>query len=171
MLFCLVHMVEKAQKKASGSVVLDSPQLYEVGYHLVPTIAEDELNTKLGEIRTAIDQAEGTVVSEGSPTRLSLAYTIVKPVGGKRLKYDTSHFGWIRFEAPSSGLPTFEQTLTSLEGMLRFLIITVPKEEVVAPRSRSLLKKTTRDTDKKSSEDATVSREALDKEIEKLVTE
>lgn len=156
-------------KEKASAVAIESPQLYEVGYHLVPTIAEDELNTKLGEIRTAITNMGGSVVSEGMPTRFSLAYTIVKRVGGKRLKYDTSHFGWIRFEALPAGMPALEETLTSLEGMLRFLITAIPKEEFVAPRSRSLLKKSP--TKESIAEEGAVSDEVLDKEIEKLVTE
>lgn len=151
-------------------MVLAGPQLYEVGYHLVPTVAEDELDAKVGAIRDAINKAHGSIVSEGMPKRITLAYVIVRRVGGKRLKYDTSHFGWIRFEAEPVGMPAFEKELAALEPMLRFLVVAVPREEFVAAKPHSLLKKAARP--KETIEVSTLSsQEAIDKEIEKLVTE
>jgi len=95
-------------------------EFYEVGYHLVSTISEDKVGPEIAKLRQAIESRSGSVVAEEWPKKTELAYTISRREGGKRAKYDSSYFGWIRFTMKAES--THPQDLHQEEKVSRFFL-------------------------------------------------
>lgn len=151
---------------------VETKPLYEVGYHLVPSIVEDEVGTEVARIREAIESRDGNVASEEWPKEMALAYGIEHESGRKRTSHDRAYFGWIRFEMGQEHITALEEALGSMDTVLRYIVVKVPREST-RPRKkrapRSVLKKEPK-TEEKPKED-TAAAEEIDREIEKLVSE
>src|SRR5690349_6757897 len=103
--------------------------VYEIGFHLVPTLTEAQVAAAFERMHKALDKAEATVLAEESPKKISLAYRIERSVAGKREKYTEGYFGFIKFEFPaeaegigepqSSHKATTGEEVNALETMLR----------------------------------------------------
>jgi len=152
---------------------------YELGYHLVPSLSEDDLALRVEELMTAVTKAGGNILSEGAPQSFQLAYTMKRLRGGTWEKYDSSYFGWMRFEAPSSALGELKEVLEHHEHIIRHLVLRLeskalaPTPEPRAPRPVKLEEVETepKQLEKKqdTEEKGEVSEEELDKEIEELI--
>ena len=51
-------------------------KVYELGYHLIPTLAEEEVPQYVNKIKDALDSYGAIVISEEMPKRIELAYTM-----------------------------------------------------------------------------------------------
>ena len=151
---------------------------YELGYHLVPSLGEEDLALRVDELVKVVTQGDGALISEGAPQHCNLAYTMRKQRGGKRDAYNTSFFGWVRFEAHSKEMARIKEALDYNENIIRYLLIVIGSEALVAPVvpvsgkeadftevtiSKTLKKK--RVVEKK----VAVSEDELDKELEVLI--
>ena len=163
----------------SGAEDKDAQQIYEIGYLVVPNISDDELNAETAAIKTRVQDAGGTVLSEESPKPRKLFYTMYKTVGGQRLKFDSASFGWIKFEAGAAVPEPLAKWLTSRERIIRFIFIKTVRENTLAStklahisRSEGLrpLSRTeaTRPVSKEE-KSVPISETELDSAIEKLV--
>jgi ribosomal protein S6 len=151
---------------------------YELGYHLVPSLGEDDLALRVTELQKVIAAEGGSIISEGQPQSCTLSYTMRKMRDGKWDKYDSTFFGWIRFEAPKDSMNKIKEELDADVHLVRYLLIKLDPialmpEPTRAPRREStevvtepkeLEKK--QDTEEKKGE---VSEEELDKQIEQLI--
>ncbi len=127
----------QATEAPSGAEVSMQPIIYEVGFHLVPTIAEDGVGAAVEKIRKIIgDDAE--FISEGYPQKMHLAYTVERAAQGKREKYGESWFGWIKFAQKREKMPAIEAALNASREVLRSLIIETVREDIVPPKARAV---------------------------------
>jgi ribosomal protein S6 len=140
--------------------------VYEVGFHIVPTVAEENLMAEVAALRTGFESLGGIFISEDFPKSRPLAYTISKKVGGTRAKYDRAYFGWIKFEMTSEKLPEFKKALDLNNNILRYLLVHTTRETPVTYSKMTDLKRPVKSADEKP-----VSVEELDKSIDQLVTE
>ena len=106
-------------------------QVYEVGFHVVPTLTEEKASQKAAEFRSLIEKNNGTVISEGAPQNQPLAYTLYKDVGSVRSKYDNAHFGWIKFEAPTTSIAIVKDAMDKDSEILRHIIIKTVRENTL----------------------------------------
>lgn len=109
--------------------------VYEIGYHLLPTISEDELP---GVVSTIVDflKAEGAVfVGERSPSTMSLAYPIAKRISGKRVNFESAYFGWVAFELGRASIEKVKTFMDSNQSVLRYLIVRTDRDSVHAAMS------------------------------------
>lgn len=113
-------------------------KIYEIGYLLSPFISEDKLDGEVFNVRKAIEDSRGFIVSEGYPKRQKLAYIIQRP--GKEKFFD-AYFGWVKFMAESESVLDMKNILDKNSGLIRFLIIKTVKESAVLPRAKRVLKK------------------------------
>ena len=151
--------------------------VYEIGFHLVPTLTEEEAAAAFARIGKALDTAGATVLDKESPKKISLAYRIERSVSGKREKYTEGYFGFVKFELPEEGAGEAAQQLDGMlhtdHEVLRYLLIKTSREAPVAPRtvfsSRSLEGRTIERKTAVEEPTAEVSEEELDKSIEALV--
>jgi ribosomal protein S6 len=112
-------------------------QVYEIGFHIVPVVSVDALPAEVNAIRSLIESNGGAVIAEDAPALRGLAYPLSRMVSGKRQKFDTAHFGWVKFEIPAEHIKTIKDSLDKMHNVLRFLIIkTVKESTLLSPLKR-----------------------------------
>ena len=67
-------------------------RIYEIGYMLVPTKKEEEVEGATTQIRAMIEKVGGRFLAEGAPTLQRLAYLISVREQGERLDHDRGYF-------------------------------------------------------------------------------
>ena len=147
--------------------------LYEIGYHLLPTLSEEEVPKVVSELMDAL-KAEGAVfVGERFPSLIELAYPIAKRTNSKKTNYETAYFGWVAFEVSREAILRVKTLLDAHPNILRYLIVTTEKEAVLAAMSGAASAPTgSIEKPKRSAEEGgEVSEAALDQAIETMVTE
>ena len=154
--------------------------VYEIGFHLVPVLTEQEIAEAFDRLHKALARAKAAILAEESPKKMPLAYRIERSVAGKREKYTEGYFGFIKFELPEADdagthAAAFEQMLRGDSAVLRYLFIKTSREAPAAPKalysSKSLEGRTIEKHSALPEERVEVSEEELDKSIEALVGE
>jgi ribosomal protein S6 len=78
------------------------PRVYELGFHLDGELAQEDLKKAYQEYREKIASV-GTVIAEGEPVKLPLAYTISRMSTAGRRDFNSAFFCWIAYEADGAG--------------------------------------------------------------------
>jgi ribosomal protein S6 len=170
-------MAEMSQANPASSQANESKDtrtLYEVGYHLVPTVEESSLGTIVDALKAEIAKAGGEIVGQEAPEKMTLSYVIERAVSGKREKYTESYFGWVRFRAAErAGIPGLEAFIRGNKNILRYLLIETLPEEASTRRAVFSSNRLEGETIKKptgaSEAPAEVSEEELNKSLDALV--
>ena len=150
--------------------------VYEVGFHIVPQVGDDNATAVVVEkVRAAIGDAE--FISEGSPRKMRLAYTVERSGQGKREKFSESYFGWIKFEAPIAIAQTIEAFLKHNKSFFRYIVFQTVREDtrakMKAPQLREVKRTDViRQVPKRIEEtSAPVSEEELEKALSDITSE
>ncbi|HVU75325.1 MAG TPA: 30S ribosomal protein S6 [Candidatus Paceibacterota bacterium] len=158
--------------------VQDGPilRIYEVGYHIIPTVDEGSLEQIVSSIRSKIEQAGGSFIAEGAPAQIKLAYPMEAREGDKRVEHDRAYFGWVKFEAPTTIAKTLESELQADAKILRSIVFQTVREETRAKMKAPTLREvkrtdTIKATPRAAEEAAPVSEEDLDKALQDITTE
>ena len=77
-------------------------RVYELGFHLDPELPQEEVKKTYQAIHDRISGV-GTIVAEGEPTKVPLAYTIYRSETTGRRDFDTAFFCWIAYETNGKG--------------------------------------------------------------------
>ncbi len=166
-------MTEKSHSaQAELSQAKSTTPVFEVGFHLVPTVPEDGVAAAVEKIHGLLKDAE--IISEQFPTRMTLAYQVERSVQGKREKYTESYFGFIKFATERDAIPAFQEALRAMPQVLRYLVVHTVREDVVNPRravftSSRLEGEVIQKPQAEAEVKAEVSEEELDKSIDALV--
>ena len=146
------------------------PQVYEVGFHIIPTIAEDDLGVRVTAIRDVIESQEGKMIADEYPKLMDLMYPMVKIASNKRATYSSAYFGWLKFEVEPKGAKAIDLELKKDDNVLRFLLVKTVRESTMAPKKMFTQKRgdETKAPEEKV-EETPMSEEELDKTIEELV--
>ena len=171
-----------ADKKKVAEVENDAAEVaisrvYEVGYHIVPTVKEEDLDTVVGTMRNVITKAGGSFIAEGAPVSTKLAYPMEAREGDRNVEYDRAYFGWIKFEATLGVAEDLDETLKRDKAILRFIVFRTVREEtrarIKAPTLREVKRTDTIKAPQRRPEEsaAPISEEDLDKAIDTLTTE
>lgn len=128
--------MEKSEKEVNlpdsvEDTLDDENTVYELGFHLLPSLSEEELNSNFAEIKTLIENHGGTLVAEEAPKAMKLAYTMVKKQEGKNIKFDSSFFGWVKFEMTADQVVLLKKEIDLEKSVLRFIIIKTVKESTM----------------------------------------
>jgi ribosomal protein S6 len=102
-------------------------RVYELGFHLDPELPTEEAKKVYQALREVV-RANGTVIAEGDPQKVQLAYTISRSVDHMRRDYDTAYFAWIAYEAEGPGHDAVTLAAKSEGNIIRFLDIRTEKE-------------------------------------------
>lgn len=145
--------------------------IYEIGYHLVPTLSEDEVALRVGDIQKLISQNDGSVISEEFPAMMDLAYTMKKMIAGKWEKYDQAYFGWIKFETTSLNAQAINEELRTFDFVLRFILVKTVRENTISARPAALKKEAPEVVAAPEAEKGPISEVEVDKAIDELVKE
>lgn len=150
----------------------DGRPVYEVGFHLVPSIPEGDVAGVADNVRALLGDAE--IISQGTPAKMTLAYTIERAMQGKREKFTQSYFGWIKFAVEDQSIvPALQEKLRAMHEVIRYIVISTTREEVKTARravfgSDRLEGETIKKPAAAAEKPAEVSQEELDKSIDAL---
>ena len=94
--------MQDVENKNDNDLLLDDTEstdgrVYELGYLLVPTISEENLPVNYSNLKDLIVNLGGEIISDEMPKMISLAYTMLKVTQNVRNKFNTAHFGWVKF--------------------------------------------------------------------------
>ncbi|MEK7134037.1 MAG: 30S ribosomal protein S6 [Patescibacteria group bacterium] len=152
-------------------------RIYEVGYHVIPTVKEEDVEKVVGEIRSVVEKAGGSFIAEGAPALTRLAYPMPTLEGEKHVEYDRGYFGWIKFEAAISAADMLNEALKKNSSILRHIVFQTVREDtrakMKAPQLREVkrtdvIKAAPRRVEETS---VPVSEEDLEKAIQDITTE
>jgi ribosomal protein S6 len=153
-------------------------RVYEAGYHIVPSVKEEDVEKVVSGIRAEIEKNGGTFIAEGAPTLTKLAFSMDKREGEKHVAYDRGYFGWLKFEAGTDAAKKLTDTLNANTSILRSMVFKTLREDTRAKFKAPQLREVKRgDTIKSSSrkvaeeEKAPVSEADLEKALETLTSE
>jgi ribosomal protein S6 len=141
--------------------------VYEVGYHLVPTLSEEEVALRVGDIQKLVSSNDGSVIAEEFPQMMDLAYTMRKALAGKWESFDQAYFGWIKFDMVPRDAMTVEEELRTYDFILRHILVKTVRESTIS-EPVAVLKK---EASAKKEEEKPISPEEVDKAIDELVKE
>ena len=111
-------------------------QGYELAFHLVPSLGDDNVSKAFDKIIKLVEKNDGNVVSKSEPKLLNLEYQMEKTVDSVKTKYETAYFAWVIFE--KGDIQKIEEDLEHDTDVLRYLLIktgekeSIPAEEVAA---------------------------------------
>lgn len=159
---------------------VDDLKLYEIGYLIVPRIAEDEVAREVSRIMEAVEQCGGIRTSDEFPTLRPLAYDMQKKHRGAGEKFGQAYFGWIKFEMLPDQVMRFKESLRVIDTLLRFIVMRTMRENALFGGKLSLTGKTAAvlqlpvegeaSTARRKAE-STISDEELDRSLEGLIAE
>lgn len=155
-------------------------RVYEVGYHVIPTAKDEDVEKVVASIRQTVEKAGGSFIAEGAPSLIKLAYAMIVREGEKLVEYDRAHFGWLKFEAPTEAAKMVESSLNANPSVIRCMVFKTVREDtrakMKAPQLREVkrtdvIKSVPRRATEEGTETAPVSEVALDKALETLTAE
>lgn len=103
------------------------PRVYELGFHIDPELSNEEVKKTYQAIRDVAAKA-GTIVAEGEPQKIQLAYTVSRSEVGGRRDFDTSFFAWIAYETTGAGHEQVAEAVRATTRIFRHLDIRTTKE-------------------------------------------
>src|SRR3569832_534053 len=130
-------MAEMSQASASSQA--NSPKetrpIYEIGFHVVANSDEAAIAAVAGAIRAQVEKGDAEIISEGAPSRVRLAYTIVRATSGHHEKFEEAYIGIIKLATERENIPALESFLRGNRSILRFLLVETIREDIMnAPR-------------------------------------
>ena len=118
---------------------LAESRIYEIGYHVVPIVAEENVGVEVAAIHSLLEKEKGFIISEEFPRLRDLAYAIPKMVGGEKHNFRKAYFGWVKFEAPAEAVAPIQEALKHNEHILRFILIKTVRESTLASIPRQMV--------------------------------
>ncbi len=103
------------------------PRVYELGFHLDPELPSEEVKKAYQAMRELI-MGKGTLVAEGEPHMLQLAYTISRQETAGRRDFDSAYFSWIAYEALASAHAEVLAAAGSDKRIIRFIDVLTTKD-------------------------------------------
>lgn len=100
----------------------DEVRLYELGINLVATL-EDKIQSEFEGVKTIIKNHGGEIVSESTPVTIPLAYTMVKNIDSRNLKYNNASFGWVKFNVTPDQIELIKDELDLNNEILRYVVL------------------------------------------------
>lgn len=154
-------------------------RIYEAGYHMLPTVAEGEVEKVVGTIRGEIEKLGGSLIAEGAPSLMKLSYSMDKREGERHIAYDRGYFGWLKFEASTDSAAKLMDALKLNQSILRSIVFKTLREDTRAKFKAPQLREVKRSDVIKSSprkapqaeEKEAVSEVDLEKALETLTAE
>jgi len=146
--------------------------VYEIGYLLVPNIAEENLGEEVVGLKDSLIGLGAVMISDEYPKMMELAYEMSRSIANKKQKFTYGYFGWFKFDATAENIVAIKEMLDKNEKLIRFLLIKTVRENTISQRrvygkSDSSRRRVT----PKVEESVPLNEETIDQEIEALVVE
>ncbi len=126
------EMQESTSSEMGGTQVSDvendsEVRVYELGFHLDGELPQEDSKKSYEAIKALISK-NGTVVAEGMPQKIQLAYTISRMDTTGRRDFNTSFFCWIVYEADGAGHTEVVNAAKADAKIIRFIDLRTTKE-------------------------------------------
>jgi len=123
-------MAKKQDIEVEGETALENEadlRVYELGVHLDPELPTEGVKKAYTALRDLIE-AKGTIVAEGEPQMIQLAYMISRQETSGRRDFNSAYFCWIAYE--TSALPHAEvlSAVNVNKNIVRFIDLVTTKE-------------------------------------------
>lgn len=103
------------QELAAGN---NETRVYELGFHIDPELPQEEVKKTYQSLR----EKASSLVAEGEPQKIPLAYTISQKVqGGGRRDFDSAYFAWFAYEADLAEHEALVETAKGEARLIRFI--------------------------------------------------
>jgi hypothetical protein len=166
---------EKVSEKAEAKAEKSSLKVYELGYHLVPSLLDEGALKEAGNLREEIVKLGGVIIAEELPKAFELAYEMTKPIANKKQSFTNSYFGWIKFEMDPLVCEKWNKTLVRDDRLVRYLLIsTVAENTIIGKRINTRTEGTRKKLVlKREAEEPAVeiNKEEVDKKLDELLGE
>lgn len=103
------------------------PRVYELGFHLDPELPTEEVKRAYQAVRANIAE-QSTVVAEGEPVMVQLAYTISRQETAGRRDFASAHFCWIAYEATPENHAEVIASASADKRIIRFIDLLTTKD-------------------------------------------
>ncbi|MDE2030873.1 MAG: 30S ribosomal protein S6 [Patescibacteria group bacterium] len=158
-----VDIDENIEEEVKGSV-------YEVGYIIVPTIAEENLGEEVTLFKDMFTEQGATFISDEYPKMMELAYEMSRSIANKKQKFSYGYFGWVKFECSTAQARIIKDLLDKNEKLVRYLMIKTVRESTLSPKRPYKTEGVKRrSTTHKVEETGPINEETIDKEIDALI--
>ncbi len=168
--FTLVGSIERdmSNNKMNGpqkGAYAPEPRIYELGYHLLPILGEEDIEKEREALVATITTLNGEVIDEEKPALINLAYTMYKKVNNKKTPYDQAYFGWIKFRLSPDELVNVKKDVEREDNILRYLLITTVEENTIySDQPYKLAKQFQSDEDEIESDDIDLDEDLIDED-------
>jgi len=152
---------------------IEAGNLYEVGFHVLPNLTEEEAVAELTNVTAVIEKNGGVVKKTHNPQMRELSYEMVKLISGKKQYFANAYFGHVVFNIEPNLVQKMSKEIEVLPNILRALTLEITPESLLPREQRT--PQTTREEPKPASEEKPetvvppMSEAELDKTIEALV--
>ena len=165
----------KSKEKAAPEAAEQILRIYEAGYQISPVTKEEDVEKVVSGIRSVLEKAGGSFISEGAPALTRLAYGIPGMEGGKSVLFDRAFFGWLKFESSVQAARELENYLKTDASILRAIVFRTVRQDTrakfKAPTLRDVKRGDAIKTIRKEENAAPVSEADLDKALETITAE
>ena len=106
-------------------------KVYEVSFHLLPTLSEEEAGSVFSSVESLIS-SDGEVLDTVSPELMDLAYPVrhsVRQEDGSYARHISSYFCSVKFRSPPSFVVSLQKYLQDDNSALRFLVVETVAED------------------------------------------
>jgi ribosomal protein S6 len=160
--------VKEIEEGVEGKEVRNS--VYEVGYIMVPTIAEENLGGEVTAFKDMFSEHGVTFISDEYPKMMELAYEMARSIANKKQKFSYGYFGWVKFECATDQAKAIKGILDKNEKLVRYLMIKTVRENTMSvKRPYGKPEGVKRRSTPKAEETGPINEETIDKEIDALV--
>lgn len=152
-------------------------RVYEVGFHVLPTIGEEKVSGVFGATREFIENGGGIVLSSEMPKFKILSYVMSKDLSGRKSKFKEAYFSWIKFEGGGELARGLEKFMEGNDDILRHIVMrTIRENTMTVPRipvwkKRELAKDPAVKAEGPAKEEPKVSEDELNKAIDLAIAE
>ncbi|KND46825.1 MAG: hypothetical protein AB199_00090 [Parcubacteria bacterium C7867-004] len=102
-------------------------RVYELGFHIDPELPQEEVKKTYQSLREKAVSA-GSVVAEGEPQKIPLAYTIFRSEHAGRRDFDSAYFAWVAYETDNAGHEAVLAAVKAENRVIRFLDVRTTKD-------------------------------------------
>ena len=102
-------------------------RVYELGFHLDPELPVEEVKKAYNAVRKFISE-KGTLVADGEPQKIQLAYTISRQETSGRRDFDSAYFAWIVYETSAANHAEIITMASEDKKIIRFIDLLTTKD-------------------------------------------
>jgi len=158
---------------ASASLDTESKEVrmgvYEVGYIIVPSVAEENLGGEVIALKDTFTNEGAVFISDEYPKMMELAYEMSRSIANKKQKFSYGYFGWVKFECTTDQARIIKDNLDKNEKLIRYLMIKTVRESTMSSKRPYGKTDGAKRKSVKSEASLPIDEAVIDKEIDALV--